>query len=101
MSVELAQMRCRTHAGREAVGRCPECRHYYCRECVTEHDGRLLCGQCLAARGTAGDVRSGTRWLVWTAAALLGLFISFVVFYSTGYVLRQLPPAWSRGVEEE
>ncbi|MFN0105263.1 MAG: rhomboid family protein [Bryobacteraceae bacterium] len=97
----LSRQRCWTHGQREAVSRCPECRRFYCRECVTEHDGRLLCVQCLSARMALRTGRMGTRWLMWTAAALLGLLLSFVVFYTTGYVLQQLPPAWSRGVDEE
>lgn len=101
MSQTLARQRCWTHAQREAVSRCPECKRFYCRECVTEHDGRLLCVQCLSA-GTAMQARAdGTRWVLWTAAALLGLLMAFVMFYTTGYVLRQLPPAWSRGSDAE
>jgi hypothetical protein len=33
-------------------------------------------------------------------AAVLGLVLAFVWFYTTGYVLQQLPPSWARGVEE-
>jgi hypothetical protein len=33
--------------------------------------------------------------------ALLGVLVSFVVFYTAGYVLQQLPPAWTRGAEAE
>ena len=40
---------CFQHPDREAVVRCPSCRKYYCRECVTEHDDRMLCSNCLAA----------------------------------------------------
>ncbi len=44
---ELWTQRCQFHALREAVARCPECQRYFCRECVTEHDERLLCASCL------------------------------------------------------
>lgn len=97
----LARQRCWTHAGREAVSRCPECRRFYCRECVTEHDGKMLCVQCLAAGSAGQAAATGTRWLLWTAVALLGLAVAFLHFYSTGYVLQQLPPAWSKGAEGE
>lgn len=43
----LLLQRCLNHAGREAVVRCPECHHFFCRECVTEHDDRMLCAACL------------------------------------------------------
>lgn len=101
MTTALSRQRCWTHPRREAVSRCPSCAKFYCRECVTEHDGRLLCVQCLAAgtRPLAGP--AGTRWGRLAALALLGLLVSIVVFYTSGYVLQQLPPAWTRGVESE
>ena len=43
----LRHQRCYHHHGREAVVRCPECGRFYCRECVTEHDDRMLCSRCL------------------------------------------------------
>jgi hypothetical protein len=63
----LHQARCFNHAQREAVARCPGCRRFYCRECVTEHDDRLMCAQCLAAAAppTAAPKRN---W--WLATAL-------------------------------
>ena len=45
--VLLAHQRCFNHATREAVARCPECHHFFCRECITEHDDRVLCTGCL------------------------------------------------------
>ena len=39
--------RCFNHAGREAVARCPECGQFFCRECITEHEDRVLCSACL------------------------------------------------------
>src|SRR6266576_2922250 len=38
---------CWNHEAREAVCRCPGCARPFCRECVTEHEARLLCAQCL------------------------------------------------------
>lgn len=101
MSVTLARQRCWTHAQREAVSRCPECRRFYCRECVTEHDGRLLCVQCLSARTVIKAGRAGTRWALWTVAAMAGLLVSYLMFHTVGYVLEQLPAAWSRGADSE
>ncbi|MBT8374528.1 MAG: rhomboid family protein, partial [Deltaproteobacteria bacterium] len=33
---DLALQRCNNHGQREAVARCPKCRRYFCRECITE-----------------------------------------------------------------
>lgn len=96
----LARQRCWSHAGREAVSRCPECRRFYCRECVTEHDGRLLCVQCLGAKTAAKAGPVGTRWALWAAAALLGLVAAYAVFHTAGWMVEQIPPAWARGQAE-
>ena len=42
------QQRCWNHEAREAACRCPACGRSYCRECVSEHEGRLLCAACLS-----------------------------------------------------
>lgn len=100
VSETLARQRCATHAHREAVSRCPACRRYYCRECVTEHAGRLLCVQCLPGRTDGAAGPPGTRWAVWTAAALLGLFAAFLLFYTAGHLMQRLPASWTLGEEE-
>lgn len=43
----LIHQRCFNHATREAVARCPECSQFFCRECITEHDDRVICSACL------------------------------------------------------
>ena len=47
--MKLSAQRCFNHAGREAVARCPECSRYFCRECISEHRGRVVCAGCLAS----------------------------------------------------
>ncbi len=49
MSLPLTRQRCTLHPEREAAARCPSCERFFCRECVTEHGGRLLCAACLRA----------------------------------------------------
>jgi late competence protein required for DNA uptake (superfamily II DNA/RNA helicase) len=95
----LSQQRCWTHAQREAVSRCPACARFYCRECVTEHGGRLLCRACLAVNSAPETKIEGTRWLGWMLAALAGMALSFLLHGILGYALRQLPPSWTQGVE--
>lgn len=41
-------LRCARHPEREAAAKCPACQQPFCRECVSEHEGRLLCAACLA-----------------------------------------------------
>jgi formylmethanofuran dehydrogenase subunit E len=46
----IALARCQRHPGREAAARCPSCQQSFCRECITEHEGRMLCLACLTKR---------------------------------------------------
>ena len=45
----LLDQRCSNHALREAAVQCPSCKRFFCRECVTEHAGRMICVNCVAA----------------------------------------------------
>jgi hypothetical protein len=88
----LEGLRCFNHALREAVARCPECERVYCRECVTEHEHRVLCARCLdvaaeeeSRRG--GVLRGGAR----VAAAAVACALAWTFFYLVGAGLLTLP----------
>jgi len=82
------QQRCWNHEAREAVCRCPECGRSFCRECVTEHESRLLCASCLkAAARAARSSRGGARRLLPAAMALGGILLAWTVFYGAGEAL--------------
>lgn len=94
----LAQQRCFNHSLREAVARCPECKQYYCRECITEHDDRAICAACLKKlahkpllqrRGFAG----GVRFLQCVA----GIFLAWFFFYLVGQTLLSMPSSFHEG----
>ena len=80
--------RCWNHDAREAVCRCPQCGRSYCRECVTEHEARLLCAACLdALTHPAQPKTTGLRRLRPTAMALAGILLAWVIFYGAGETL--------------
>ena len=84
MSSALEQ-RCWNHGGREAVCRCPECNRSYCRECVSEHDSRLLCAECLARTvRTPEGPPSRLRRMAPVAMVLAGLLMAWVVLFGAG-----------------
>ena len=88
----LTQQRCFNHLLREAVARCPECRQYYCRECVTEHDDRVICAACL--KKSASPETSARRG--WRVVGRLILFFAgclavWMFFYFFGQTLLSLP----------
>jgi hypothetical protein len=88
----LAQQRCRNHAEREAVARCPECQRYFCRECITEHDDRVVCSACLVK--LAGETEKRT-WrisgVVQAGQFAAGLFVLWFCFYILGRLLLNVP----------
>ena len=98
MMEDLRHQRCWNHMLREAAARCPDCRRYFCRECVTEHDDRVLCAACLNKKmmpKTAGLKRfSG---FVRIFHFLLGTMLLWIFFYYMGRILLSLPSAFHEG----
>ena len=96
--VTLIHQRCFNHAIREAVALCPECRHYYCRECVTEHDGRLICAACLR-KMLPKPLRERAAFMVVVAAAKLffGLMTAALFFYLAGQILLSIDTSFHEG----
>jgi hypothetical protein len=87
----LVDQRCVNHMLREAVAQCPSCKRFFCRECVTEHQGRMICVSCVHA--LAGDAKktAKTARARWTAMALAGILIAWLVFYYLGLTLARIP----------
>jgi hypothetical protein len=92
----LIDQRCWNHGEREAVVRCPECRRFYCRECVTEHNGRMMCAACVAAAGR-GQARGKTGVAVWIGLAAGGLLLAWLFFYNLGLILSRIPADFHGG----
>jgi hypothetical protein len=90
---------CFNHPARESVARCPECRRCYCRECITEHEGRVICAPCLArlVRPTAGRARRHLKWVTAPLAVATGLLSAWLVFYTLGWALARIPSEFHEG----
>ena len=85
MTGAVLQQRCWNHETREAVCRCPECGRSFCRECVTEHEARLLCAACLKSLSRTGSQRAGrVRRLLPAAMLLGGIVFAWCVFFAAG-----------------
>jgi hypothetical protein len=90
--------RCARHVDREAAARCPSCGGFFCRECIVEHEGRLLCTSCLARESASAKARqdkwAGARRRLELAAATLA---AVLVFYGIGSILLNVPPDFHEG----
>lgn len=85
---------CALHTDRTAAARCPECRSFFCSECVSEHAGRMLCAACIA-RLHARPTGKSPRWrrLSTTVAAVAGLMVAWGILIWAGSELAALPDA--------
>jgi hypothetical protein len=94
----LIHQRCFNHATREAVARCPECRQFFCRECITEHDDRVLCTACLKrlARQTLAQ-RFAFAKVLRAAQFILGILLAWFFFFLIGEGLLRLPASFHEG----
>lgn len=101
----LARERCRNHAHREAAARCPSCHGYFCRECVVDHAGRMLCVVCLhriSAPPAAVPVsHPKIRIFFRRTRRVLAIFLSalalWITWYGLGRVLLKIPASVHEG----
>jgi hypothetical protein len=80
--VNLKHRRCFNHAGREASARCPVCGKDFCRECITEHKGKMLCVNCLKENTRKKIDRRKILvpvfYTILLAVTLIAIFLCFV-----------------------
>jgi hypothetical protein len=88
----LADRRCFNHARREAVARCPECGRFFCRECITEHDDRVVCAACLSKSAGSQGGRVGLRRRLTRAVQFsLAFALIWLCFHCLGQALLSIP----------
>ena len=94
----LLHQRCLNHLTREAAARCPECKRFFCRECITEHEGKVLCAECLAAGGET-NFNGGSRVaeIGRVGAMALGVGLVWLFFYYFGRILLSIPSSFHEG----
>ena len=97
MAVLLAQ-RCLHHPVREAVARCPECGQFYCRECITEHDDRVVCSSCLKRLTAKTEKPRRSFASLWrVTAAVAGFVLAWMFFFLIGRLLVNIPSSFHEG----
>lgn len=98
-SSPLTEKKCFIHRDREAVALCPECSRFFCRECITEHEGKVICQSCLESLTAPEAVREspwrkeGIAWL----AALGGAIVIWFCFNLLGQLLLKIPSNFHDG----
>jgi hypothetical protein len=95
----LLDQRCLNHALREAAVECPSCKRFFCRECSTEHQGRMICVACVAILTRVENKTARTKTVRWAASALGGILLAWLVFYYLGLTLARIPSEFHGVVE--
>ncbi|MBN2419754.1 MAG: rhomboid family protein [Deltaproteobacteria bacterium] len=94
----LLHQKCYNHKQREAVARCPECKRFFCRECITEHDDRVLCADCLIKKDiNTQKTSSALSSLFYVCRFISGTIILWLIFYYIGLILLSLPANFHEG----
>ena len=79
----LRHARCLFHPLREAAARCPHCGGTFCRECVTDEEGKLACPPCLRRMTRPPAPKASlTRRFRQVLAGLTALAALMVLFFA-------------------
>jgi hypothetical protein len=98
IATSIAEQRCLRHPMREAVARCPACKGSFCRECIAEHEDRVLCADCLAKILRATKQRSSILAKIFGVIfGLIGVATAWFFFYSLGEGLARAPVSFHDG----
>ncbi len=95
--MSISEDRCFNHAFREAVARCPQCGRAFCRECVSEHEDRVICAFCLKRFNIRDVRRRRLALLVPLLQTLAGVLLLWSSFYLLGKVLLTIPSSFHEG----
>jgi hypothetical protein len=91
----LGDQRCFNHSLREAAARCPECNQFFCRECITEHEDRVVCAACLLKLARVPLTRrAGFVTLTRLVQCALGFLVAWLFFFVVGDRLLQMPDSF-------
>ena len=98
----LQSQMCFIHAERPAAARCPSCQKHFCRECVVEHEGRMLCQSCIEATIETEEKKDRTviKSLAGFASASISIALLWVAFYLLGHMLSSIPADFHRSPAE-
>jgi hypothetical protein len=77
----LRHARCLFHPLREAAARCPHCGGTFCRECVTDEEGKLACPPCLRRLARPGAPKASLARLFREVLAGLTAFACLAALF--------------------
>ncbi|MGI5923694.1 MAG: rhomboid family protein [Lentisphaeria bacterium] len=87
----VIRQQCFNHSASEAAARCPGCGRFYCRECVVDFEGRLLCASCVAKLSAAPHFQWRLSALRRFALTVAGFALLWTLFGLLGVALSRIP----------
>lgn len=98
----LPRRHCMRHSQREPVAKCLGCGGALCRECVSQHDGKIYCVHCLAKlrQPATAPAATGRRWwpiLRSAAETVLAVMVVWGIFYGIGAIAVRIPSEFHEG----
>ena len=95
MPESLSAIKCITHIDREAVARCCQCNQYYCRECIVEHEGDMICTQCLSQNNQSLiEKKESSGWISHLFIFAMSTVLLLFLFYSLGWFISIIPDSF-------
>lgn len=93
---------CLNHPRREAAARCTACGRPFCRECVTEFEGRMVCSACHREKLQVKE-KPKRDWAILTAGlqGAAGLGLLWLGAWLLGRVLLSIPSEFHEGITWE
>ena len=88
MIEKLSKKKCFNHSKRQASAKCLNCSHFFCPECITEHNGRLSCSNCLQKESEEKE-KSGSK-LLGTVLLTMSSFAAFIFICLFFYIFARL-----------
>lgn len=87
----VIRQQCFNHSASEAAARCPGCGRFYCRECVVDFEGRLLCASCVAKLSAAPRRQRRFGVLRRFVLTVAGFVLLWALFALLGVALSRIP----------
>jgi hypothetical protein len=93
---------CLNHPRREAAARCTSCGQPFCRECVTEFEGRMVCSACHRQKSQVKEKPLRDRALITASLQfIIGLVLLWLGAWVLGRVLLSIPSEFHEGTTWE
>lgn len=88
--MSLMSKKCFNHADRVAGAKCLECGNFFCAECITAHEGRRTCSNCLKQLHDHEKGKRSRKSHLTIIMAIAGGVILIMLFYAIGTKLIEL-----------